>query len=838
MNIIYPQNALTLKNMSKSNQWLYRSIAINMLKYNHDSSNTLRLLDGLGSWLYDDFLDVNYQFNLGLNNVDFTTIDRINKFTVASLPNSSYNVNSDTLTFSDILYGYSKYTNNTYPLYNSNILSDMVRYSFPCDAFLEKTPLQYSNPQKIELLPNVRNNINMYVCDSQITVSLETPSFQLAYGVDPVELEFGTATMFEIRGYNRYNEQVSEYIVLEDIWSLVSENVYSKIESVMCIGFKNNVTVTVSPYIKHNAILWDDLYIEREEFDEYLTWCWINTDSNRLSFSTVINDNTYLPKYDLLDQYRFNIGNTEMISDYLLDQANQIITLITQDIRTHENFLYEFPLVIPLNRDLYGTLNNTQEQYVKVSYLRDALNQQFKLYIYPSEKQNNIDSLTITSKKILDMSNYIGPWTSGNTYNIGDIVLKNDYYYICSKANSSSIFRTIGLNTEWVPQVVTIIDNMLLDLITYNIETNLITLNFSDLFPFNEQNILTITTSGNASGSCQVVLQDPILKYTVRKPLLDLFTYSMPSTPAEILGPIPANNNLLLVDNIESYDVGTLPETVPLQPILFSLTSSNYDYVNGYKLIDVYNNFFIDGNSGNLIVSDTITGVVGDLAPPITTTTSTTSSPQFACSFSPFTVEYLTDVNNGQQYLEIVIGTTHIGYDMSQYQMDIYIDDILVDTETYLLNGDFFIGYRQYNPLGTSNTVTGKVVLLGETGILGPDICYDTITVQNTATTTTAPPALTTTVDIPGAMYQTSPRQWSVYDNDTDVEDYSGWGPQTVNITSGHTIGVSGGCDWESATKIRVIDANGNTVGEADWNSTAMFTAQGNTTYSVMIIGR
>ena len=705
MNIIYPQNALTLKNLSKSNQWLYRSIAVNMLKYNHDSSNVLRLLDGLGSWLYDDFLDVNYQFNLGLNNVDFTTIDRINKFTIASVPNSSYNANSDVLTFTDIIYGYSKYTNNIYQLYNSNILSDMVRYSFPCDVFLEKTPVQYSDVQKIELSPNVRNNINMYVCGSQITVSIETPSFQLAYGVDPVELAFGTAAMFEIRGYNRYNEEVSEYLVLEDIWSLVSENVYSKVESIMCIGLMGNITVTVSPYIKHNAVLWDDLYIEREEFDEYLTWCWINTDNNRLSFSTVINDNTYLPKYDLLDQYRFNIGSTEMISDYILDQANQVITLVAQDIVTKENFLYEFPLIIPLNRDLYGTLKNTQEQYIKVSYLRDALNQQFKLYIYPSEKQNNIDSLTITAKKIVDMSKYVGIWTSGVMYNAGDmvlhignfkgdfqqgatyyrneIVLKNgsyfkcivdnynpdinleinfnswtpyqitDSYYICSKETSSSIFRTTGLNVEWIPQVTTLVENMLLDLITYNIETNLITLNFSDLFPFNEQTIVTITTSGNGAGSCEIVLQDPILKYTVRKPLLDLFTYTTPVVPSNALGPIPTNNNLLLVDNLESYDVGTLPEITPVQPILFSLTSSNCDYINGYKLIDVYNNFFIDGNGGNLVVSDTITGIVGDLnAPPATTTTtsaptSTTHPPATTTTQGPSSSQWynLIDIN-------------------------------------------------------------------------------------------------------------------------------------------------------------------------------------------------
>ncbi len=43
----YPHNAITLKTLDQFTYDLYSAISVNMLKYNHDTSATLRLLSCL-----------------------------------------------------------------------------------------------------------------------------------------------------------------------------------------------------------------------------------------------------------------------------------------------------------------------------------------------------------------------------------------------------------------------------------------------------------------------------------------------------------------------------------------------------------------------------------------------------------------------------------------------------------------------------------------------------------------------------------------------------------------------------------------------------------------------
>ena len=161
----YPITATTLKTLDRFSYHTYSAISVNMLKYNHDTSATIRLLSTLVNTSIEIMEDLPYQISFCLKGLDFINIDRMNAFYWPKIIDFVVDENDDTNT----LCGYSRYTDSTYVMARVEKQSDFIRHSLPVDSFFSGAIFP-GTKNNIVLTPYIKEVLNYEIKDSQVTI--------------------------------------------------------------------------------------------------------------------------------------------------------------------------------------------------------------------------------------------------------------------------------------------------------------------------------------------------------------------------------------------------------------------------------------------------------------------------------------------------------------------------------------------------------------------------------------------------------------------------------------------------------------------------------------------
>jgi hypothetical protein len=530
-----------------------------MLKYNHDSSASIRFLGGMLDVLECVREDLFYLPNFTLTDLEFVNIDRMNAFVPASITGWSMPDKSST----DYLIGYSRYTNQEYTLKIEELETDFVRHSLPVDAFFSDLH-QTNSGTSFDLSPNIRTTIDMSVENSSI-------SFALIYGFinsnkDNVDLPISII----VEGRNIHNELVSEKIDIQANITQVSSREYSYIDSVIAINCQSNIGVKIYPYLIGQDVVYDKLITDRESLDQWPCITYVDKEKKQLVFNMLGTDTTKYPlTYEKHKTVDIDIPDSEDIVSYYCDVPNRLLYVCT--VGDLVSNLYAFPLIIPVSYS--NTLDNlkTEKQAIKIEYLEDCQNDNFTFWVYPSSKTNDIDLMSI--------------YINGTLYQ----------------------------------------EDIFLDLLTENIETNRFVVPFSSLFSANKTNALVeFKAYGNAGETnMPVYLTRDKLTALYVKDTLTASPFVTDVSPFEYVGPIdPLEIGDYFEEGAYAYGEGEYGGTTDTTRTfayggsfdknttnLFKLSSVGNILIDGIKIINVFDSFYYDDINELIITSDTITHI-------------------------------------------------------------------------------------------------------------------------------------------------------------------------------------------------------------------------------------
>lgn len=378
----YPIKAQTTKTINRFTYNLYNCISNNMLKYNNDSSATLRLLSCFIDTALEPLEDLLYKPKFNLNHLDFITIDRINTFPLNKIPNISL-IKDYGITFCEKIIGYSKYTNKEYDMEYIENESDFARHSYPKDMFIGE--YVYSGGYELISLPPFKEiNIDMKVEDSKVTIKQYS-------GFNGYNFDNNKTIEIKLFGIDIKGNETEETITIDSNIDYISKKEFSFINKVMSIGATSTVSIVLYPYENGEYIEWDYNIVDREMFDKYQTYLTINKDYKCLNFNILQNNNSIFPsELEVFKAVKLSIPDDEIIWESYIDKPNRLIYILTSAGK-----LYVFPIIIPIeySKDLDSI--KTEYQSIRIEYYEDSTREIYTFYIFPSHKTNDIEEMSI-----------------------------------------------------------------------------------------------------------------------------------------------------------------------------------------------------------------------------------------------------------------------------------------------------------------------------------------------------------------------------------------------------------------------------------------------------------
>ena len=602
MVVIYPKNAITMKDVDSLNYLTYASMSVNLNQYNNECSNTYMLLNIAAREIYRSIFDIQYQPTFSLENVDFTTIDRINRFNLEHIDKLTLNTNTNSISASDYIIGYSVLTNNAYKLENVNSFTDFTRHSIPCDAFAEiYNKIESLSPVKLTLQPYKKININQFkVCDSRISIEL----------VDYNILNILTDTpKVKVSGIDIFDMPAEEIIEITNGYSVESIFEYKSINSVMVMGVTTSISILLNPYIIKRYGKINFKYVDKEDpLTEYEAVYSFDKNDKSLKVSLLNNANMYPARFDYVESIQLNIPEEFSVDEYTFDDANGLLYTICVDELSNKLFL-AFPISIPFSFENIGELYNTEKQSLKITYNRDTINRFYQFEVWPTSNSYGFDSLDISIKH--SYSRKMGLWSSNRSYLVGDLVIFSGIEYICTVGHISSLSFDLNKFTDASKKVVS---NFLIELISSSIESNRFEISFDDLFLNDTESIVEFTTSGNEICIQQILCQyhklDPCIIKDLKWLLSTFVVDKLSPLDDTILYPIENEENKLIMSKIERYRY-SLPVKLDYSEkfYIYKVSTSGKININGYPIVNIYNTFFIDQQTNTLVTSDTITNI-------------------------------------------------------------------------------------------------------------------------------------------------------------------------------------------------------------------------------------
>lgn len=379
----YPKEAITSKTINKFNFRLYLAASINQLKYNNDSSASLRLLSSIIDAGSDVIEDIPYKPSFNYNGLDFININKISGYPASMIYNFSI-VESRGILSANQLYGYSRYTDKTYEMEIVQDPNDFIAHSLPCDAFLSgfvTSPVEY----RLTLSPNIKEYLNITVDNTSCTIK------QIS-GFNESVLNGASKISILIQGLDVINKSQEEIIEINNIVDIKTEKEYSFITSLMLLGSSSTAEIEFMPYICGDIEIWDNGIINKDTGEEYETVITVDTDNKLLQFN-ILNNNevTYPSIYDLHKTVPLEIPTNENITNYFIDIPNKLLY-----ITTDASNLYCFPLIIPKTDTSILDKMKTKYQSIRVEYEEDCQNEIYNLWIFPTSRYNDVEILNIT----------------------------------------------------------------------------------------------------------------------------------------------------------------------------------------------------------------------------------------------------------------------------------------------------------------------------------------------------------------------------------------------------------------------------------------------------------
>lgn len=602
MIVIYPKNAITMKDIDSLTYLTFAGMSINMNQYNHECSNTFLLLNIASREIYRSIFDLQYQPTLTLDNIDFSTIDRINRFNIEDIDKIVYNQDTNSLIATDYIVGYSILTNNAYKLENVNSYTDFTRHSIPCDAFAELyNKVDVSTPIKVTLSPYVVTEVpDFYVDKSRVSIEL------VDYDIKDI---LTNTPQVRITGIGIDNSPIQDIVDIDNGYGVESKSEFIQITSVMPLGISDKISIIINPYIVKRYGKLTYKYIDKEDpLTQYDSVYCLDKAEKALKVSTLNGANIYPPRFDFVESINLNIPEEFSIEEYTFDDPNGLLYTTCKDVNNNKFFL-AFPLSIPYSFENVKSLQNTKKQSLKISYVRDTINKMYTFEVFPTSNSYGFDSLDITIKH--SYSRARGVWAQNRSYMTGDFVLFNGQEYICTSSHISSTIFDIGKFTSAIKKITS---NFLIELISSGMESNRFNISFDDLFIHDSESIVEFTTNGTETCIQQVICQyhklDPCIIKDISRLLSTFVIDKNFDRDDTIVYPIENDDSRLILNKIEKYRY-TLPVGISMDNIfrIYKSSSTGKININGYPIVNVYNTFFIDQNTKTLITSDTITNI-------------------------------------------------------------------------------------------------------------------------------------------------------------------------------------------------------------------------------------
>lgn len=552
----YPLKATSTKDFVRFNFSTYNSLSVNMLKYNHDSSATIRFLGAILDALESEMEDLYYLPNFTLTELEFINIDRMNAFVVEQIEEWTAEGTGE----KSYVFGYSRYTDSEYLMYIEEKQTDFVRHSLPVDAFFSDRVLVQA-AVTLDLPSNIKTSIGLEVQNSSVSIELD-------YGfINSNRRDLDEPISLIVTGRDIHNDEISERVEIETVIPHNTMSEFSYIDNILALNTNSNIGVTVHPYLTGEQVVYDKMIVERDSLDEWVTIVSVDTEAKQLVLSLLGTDATKYPldyeKYKTVD---INLPVSYEITSFYCDVANKLLYITATD--GAEPRLYTFPLVIPTSYN--NTLDDlkTKTQSIKLEYIEDSVNEKFTFWVHPCSKSNDIELMAI--------------WVDGVLWQ----------------------------------------EDILLDLLSSNIETNKFDIPFSTLFATGQTSLVEFKAYGNAGETnCPVHLSRQKLNPFYFKDAVNIESFK--TGPALNIGYIEPIDIITIGDYKEhgAYAYGDEGYGGILDggvfaygggfnkslSSLFKLSSAGNVMFDGVKIINVFNSFYWDEANNFLVTSDTIT---------------------------------------------------------------------------------------------------------------------------------------------------------------------------------------------------------------------------------------
>jgi hypothetical protein len=246
---------------------------------------------------------------------------------------------------------------------------------------------------------------------------------------------------------------------------------------------------------------------------------------------------------------------------------------------TVEDNLYCYPLIVPTIHDNTLDARKTASQSIKIEYIEDSVNEQFIFYVFPTSKTLDVEFLNIL---------------------INDTIYEQDIY---------------------------------LDLIRENIETNRFIIPFSELFIDSDKAIVEFKTFGKTQTVQPILVHRTKLSPLWKKDITtyDLMFKTAPDITEEYVSPTINSSRIPYLPmgafgwGKEGYggtinwnnETGIAEDGVfgyggfkkPNPSKLFKLSNVGNVMLDGSRIVNVFNSFFYDDTDDMIITSDTITHI-------------------------------------------------------------------------------------------------------------------------------------------------------------------------------------------------------------------------------------
>jgi hypothetical protein len=603
MIFYYPINAITIKEINRLNYITYDAISINPNGKNNDCSKTVRLIDVASSEFIRAKFDLHYLPTLTLSEIDFVAIDRVNRFNLSQINVVDKTVQNYPRCDTPIT-GYSLYTNTLYTLKNINSFTDFTRHSLPVDMFFENSGLTISHTvEDIDLINDVEHMFVSPFMANKSRVTVNIINYDISHMllmVDPY---------FEITGIDANYNNIKETLFITNDYDLVTKNEYVEISSIVVVGLTKGITIKLLPYIKSRIAKLDYTYIDREDFTPLTAVFSLDTIANKLNISR-LNDTSYFPaQLESYESFDLDEISTHTINDYIFDNNNRMLYVISSDTN-NDKFITAYPLIAPYSMTNLGKLQSSEIQTIKVEYTKSTLDRKYFLIIFPSQKIHGVEYMDISILHPYKAAR--GLWKESVIYSIGDLVIFNGEPFICLVEHiSSSVFNI----NNFTMQRVYLIQDFLLDLISFGVETNRFEIDFDILFELDCESIINIETRGTESCILQILAQNHKLAPIVSKPMAEMFIYNNKSdlsSDTSIIYAIENQTIKLLTDKLNNYNYQN-NSAINIQSTdfhLYSITSNEGIGINNYNIVNVFDTFYMDWDNRTIITSDTITHVI------------------------------------------------------------------------------------------------------------------------------------------------------------------------------------------------------------------------------------